>query len=304
MKNKVVVITGGTGSLGRHLTKRLLAEDVGKIIIYSRDEFKQRHMATDFNDPRIQFEVGDVRDGKRISEVLRGCDYVIHAAAIKHVPVAEDEPQEAIKTNIFGTQNVIYAARKARVEKMIFISTDKASHPVNLYGVTKAAAEKLMVAANKSSDTIFACVRYGNVIGSRGSIIETILLKKPDTLYITDRRMTRFWMSLDDAVDIVFTALNEAAAGEIYIPRVKSMLVADMFDALAPKTKLIVGGIRPGEKLHETLINEDESYHTQEFLKHFVIKPELFGCDYNELPFTFTSANAQKLSREEFLSKI
>lgn len=304
VEGKVVLGTGFTGSLGRQMTKRLLADGVKKVIVFSRDEYKQRHMMAEYNDPRIQFEVGDVRDGKRLSEIVKGVDYVIHAAALKHVPTGEEQPMETIKTNIIGTYNLIYACKKARVEKCVLVATDKGSHPVNMYGGTKFVAEKLFISSNLRSDTIFCAVRYGNVIGSRGSVIETILTKHPKTLNITDQRMTRFWMTLDDACDIIYKALEEAAAGEVYIPKVKSMLVSDMFGALAPDIKLVVSGIRAGEKLHECLINEDESYHTQEHSDHYIIKPELFGCDYRDLPFTFTSANAEKLSKTEFLKMV
>lgn len=300
-------ISGGTGSLGTHLTKKLLGmSDTEKIIIFSRDEYKQRHMMDDIKDKRVVYEVGDVRDRSRVSECMytHEPNYVIHAAALKHVPVGEEKPTETVKTNIFGTMNVIDACKKNKVKKAILISTDKGCHPVNLYGATKMVGEKLFIAANQNSKTLFACVRYGNVIGSRGSVIETILVKKPKTLTITNGKMTRFWLTLDMAVNLVLLAIEKAKPGEIFVPKARAMSVVKMFKALAPDTELVVTGMRPGEKLHESMINRDESIHTKEFKDHFVIEPELFGVEYSDLAWEYTSENCLQLTEEEFLKMV
>jgi UDP-N-acetylglucosamine 4,6-dehydratase len=294
------LITGGTGSLGTHITKRLL--DAGhEVYIYSRDEYKQRRMMAKFNNKDLHFFIGDVRDAERTKECFSDMDYIIHAAALKHVPVGEEYPEEAVKTNILGTINVIKASKG--VKKVVFISSDKACHPINLYGMTKAIAEKLMIQANQDSDTLFACVRYGNVIGSRGSVIEYIQKENPQSINATDARMTRFWWNLDQAVDFVFLALKNANKGEIYIPKLKSCNVFDMFTWLNPEMKIKVVGMGSGEKLHESMVSKDESIHTKEYKYHFVIEPELFGVTYGK-EFEYTSENSEKLSKEEFLKLI
>ena len=287
------LISGGTGSLGTHLAKRL--EDV---TILSRDEYKQRKM---MSEVKAHYIVGDVRDKDVLINAFRGIDVVIHTAAMKHVPVGEEQPEETIMTNVIGTINVINACKVNNVKKCILTSTDKGCHPVNLYGATKLCGEKLMTAANQDSECKFASVRYGNVIGSRGSIIETILKDKPKELNVTDERMTRYWITLDQACDLIFRALEEMKGGEVFIPKIPSMRIVDMFKALAPDIKLNVTGMRPGEKLHESLISKDESIHTKEYQYHFVIEPELFGVTYTDRIFEYTSENAKRLTKEEFL---
>jgi len=294
------LITGGSGSLGTHLAKRLLKEGNG-VTIFSRDEYKQRKM---MEGVKAHYIVGDIRNGESLVKAFEGIDVVIHAAAMKHIPVGEEQPEETIMTNVIGTINVIHACKVNKVKKCILTATDKACHPVNLYGASKLCGEKLMTAANQDSNCKFASVRYGNVIGSRGSIIETILKAKPKVLTITDERMTRYWLTLDQACDLVFLALNEMKGGEVFVPKIPSMRVVDMFKALAPKTKLIVAGMRPGEKLHESLINKDESIHTKEYDTYFVIEPELFGAEYSDRVFEYTSENARRLTKEEFLKLI
>lgn len=297
-------ITGGTGTLGTALARYYL-DNGHEVVIYSRDEFKQGHMAREMDECcRIKYIVGDIRDGKKLTAAMRDCDYVIHAAAIKHVPVAERDPEEAIKTNIIGTMNVIYACKKNRIKKAVLTATDKACHPVNAYGVTKAMGEKLFVAANQKSPTIFVVVRYGNVVGSRGSIIETIRDKKPAELNITDKRMTRFWISVEQAVNLVNLALEEAKPGEIIVPKAPALSVYKMFKILAPDTKLNITGMRPGEKLHESMINKDESIHTKVYKDHFVIEPELYGVEYSDQEFEYTSENCRQLTEDEFLALI
>jgi UDP-N-acetylglucosamine 4,6-dehydratase/5-epimerase len=304
MKNKIVGGTGFTGSLGVHLTKRLLKEGVKKVVVISRDEYKQRQQMAEFNDKRIEYKVCDIRDGGALAFATRGLDILIHAAALKHVPTGEEQPFETIKTNVIGTMNVIQAAGRNRINKCLLISTDKGCHPINLYGATKLCGEKMFIAANQNSGTIFSCVRYGNVIGSRGSIIETILKNNPKELVITDPKMTRFWFNLDGAVDIVFKALTDMKGGEIFVPKISSMLVMDMFKILAPETKLYITGMRPGEKVHECLVNGDEMAHTTEYENYFVIQPELFGVEYQDKQTAYTSANAPKLNKEEFLKLV
>jgi len=291
-----VLISGGTGSLGTHLAKRL--EDV---TILSRDEYKQRKM---MSEVKAHYIVGDVRDKDVLIKAFRGIDVVIHTAAMKHVPVGEEQPEETIMTNVIGTMNVINACKVNNVKKCILTSTDKGCHPVNLYGATKLCGEKLMTAANQNSECKFASVRYGNVIGSRGSIIETILKDKPKELNVTDERMTRYWLTLDQACNLIFRALEEMKGGEVFIPKIPSMRIVDMFKALAPDIKLNVTGMRPGEKLHESLISKDESIHTKEYQYHYVIEPELLGVTYTDRIFEYTSENAKRLTKEEFLKMI
>lgn len=281
--------------MGNALIK-YLHPDLYQITVYSRDEYKQRILMS--QNPDVKYIVGDVRDGRRLSDAARGQDIIIHAAALKHVPTGEEMPEETIKTNIIGTMNVIGAARRGGVHKVVYISTDKGSHPINLYGMTKAASEKLMVAANDGSCE-FVCTRYGNVVGSRGSIIETLKSRPMESVRITDERMTRFWMSLEEAVEIVRKAIEYATAGEIFVPAIRGMKIVDMFHAVAPKVKLIPTGMRPGEKLHECLVNWDESLHTREEKDYFVIEPELFGVQYRK-PFEYTSENAPQLTVDQF----
>jgi UDP-N-acetylglucosamine 4,6-dehydratase/5-epimerase len=294
-----ILITGGTGSLGTYLTKKYLKDN--EVVIFSRDEFKQRSMMFDLKSDKVKFIVGDVRDYNSIRDAMKGIDIVIHTAALKHVPVGEEQPEEVIKTNILGTLNVVRACKENGVKKAILTSTDKGCHPINLYGATKLCAEKIFIQANLGSSCKFACVRYGNVIGSRGSIIETILTKKPKKLTITDPRMTRFWITLEQASYLIATALFIMKGGEIFVPKLKGMKMTEVFKILAPDTEIEVTGIRPGEKLYECLVNKDESIHTFEQLDYFVIESELLQEVPNGRQFEYTSENAKQLTKEEFL---
>ena len=276
--NKTILITGGTGSFGRNFTRYLLNHfNLKKLVIFSRDECKQFRMQAAISDNRLRFFIGDVRDLPRLERAFHHVDIVIHAAALKHVPVLEYNPFEAVQTNIIGSQNVINAAINQKVQQVILISTDKACQPVNLYGSTKLCAEKLFVSGNAyaGGTTKFSCVRYGNVLGSRGSIIEILLKKTPgETVEITDERMTRFWITLPQSFKLVLFALKNMQGGEIFIPKIPSMKLVDLFEAAGPDRSRRVTGIRPGEKLHETLVSAEEARHTVELNKYFVILPE------------------------------
>lgn len=280
--NSSILITGGTGSFGRHYVKTLLKRHrPKKLIIYSRDELKQYEMQHEFNDECMRYFIGDVRDRDRLVQAMRGVDYVIHAAALKQVPAAEYNPMECIKTNIYGAENVIFAALANDVEKVIALSTDKAANPINLYGATKLASDKLFVAANNVAGghkTRFSAVRYGNVVGSRGSVVPFFRKRIADgckTLPITDPRMTRFWITLQQGVDFVLTNFGRMQGGEIFVPKIPSVRIVDLARAMAPALEHTVTGIRPGEKLHETMCPADDSHLTLEFADHFVIKPTI-----------------------------
>lgn len=280
---KNILVTGGTGSFGKRFVRRILQEfKPNKIIIYSRDELKQYEMAKIFSPEKYQcmrYFLGDVRDQQRLSRAMAGVDYVIHAAALKHVPAAEYNPFEYIKTNVIGAQNVIESCIENSVKKVIALSTDKASNPINLYGATKLCSDKSFVAGNSYSGDngpIFSVVRYGNVIGSRGSVIPFFMnMKKTGVIPITDSRMTRFWITLDQGVDLVKSAFERMNGGEIFVPKIPSMKVLDLAMALAPECELKFVGIRPGEKLHECMIGEDDSPFTYEFDNHFEIHPAI-----------------------------
>ncbi|MGC7927633.1 UDP-N-acetylglucosamine 4,6-dehydratase (inverting) [Lysinibacillus fusiformis] len=279
LKDKVVLVTGGTGSFGKKFIGKALTLGVKKIIVFSRDELKQYEMKQEFQDERIRFFIGDVKDKDRLYRAFDGVDIVIHAAAMKHVDACEYNPFEAVKTNIHGAQNIIEAAIDRGVEKVIALSTDKACSPVNLYGATKLASDKLFVAANAyvgEKKTRFAVVRYGNVVGSRGSVVP-FFKKIRDTgkLPITDERMTRFWITLDKGVQFVIDNLERMYGGEIFVPKIPSMKVTDLAKAIGPECEIEVIGIRPGEKLHEAMIMEDDARHTVEFNDYYVIQPEL-----------------------------
>ncbi len=281
LSGKTVLITGGTGSFGKNFAKHILANSkLKKLIIFSRDELKQFQMEAEISDKRVRFFIGDVRDLPRLERAFDGVDVVIHAAALKQVPALEYNPFEAVKTNILGSQNVIEAALDQRVQKVVLVSTDKAAMPVNLYGSTKLCAEKLFIAGNAYSatgETSFSVVRYGNVIGSRGSIIDKLIsLNKsgPHTVHVTDERMTRFWIDLEQSFRIVLFALEHMAGGEIFIPKAPAMKMTDLFDILAPKAKRSVIGIRPGEKIHEVLLTKEEARHARELKEYFVVLPE------------------------------
>lgn len=280
--NKNILITGGTGSFGKRYTELLLKDyQPNKIIIYSRDELKQYEMAQVFDNECMRYFIGDVRDEKRLLKAMRGVDFVIHAAALKHVPIAEYNPMECIKTNIMGAQNVIDAALEANVKKVIALSTDKAANPVNLYGATKLASDKLFVAANNLTggrETRFSVVRYGNVIGSRGSVVpffQKLIHDGAKELPITDERMTRFLITLEDGVNFVFKNFQRMQGGEIFVPKIPSMKITDLALALAPELPHKIIGIRPGEKLHEIMCPSDDSHLTLEFNDHYVIKPTI-----------------------------
>lgn len=279
---KNILITGGTGSFGKKYTKILLEEyQPNKIIIYSRDELKQYEMAQEYDDPCMRYFIGDVRDVDRLKKAMRGVDFVIHAAALKHVPIAEYNPMECIKTNINGAQNVIDACFANNVKKVIALSTDKAANPVNLYGATKLASDKLFIAANNlvgDRDTIFSVVRYGNVVGSRGSVVpffKKLISSGATELPITDEKMTRFFITLEDGVKFVLKNFERMQGGEIFIPKIPSMKIVDMAKALAPELPHKVIGIRPGEKLHEIMCPADDSHLTLEFHDHYVIQPTI-----------------------------
>jgi len=280
--NKNILITGGTGSFGKKYTDILLSRyKPNKIIIYSRDELKQYEMAQEFTNPCMRYFIGDVRDGDRLKEAMHEVDFVIHAAALKHVPVAEYNPMECIKTNIDGAQNVIEAALACDVDKVIALSTDKAANPINLYGATKLASDKLFVAANNmvgSRRTRFSVVRYGNVTGSRGSVIpffKKLIDEGATELPITDEKMTRFLITLEDGVNFVLKDFERMYGGEIFIPKIPSMFMTELALALAPNLPHKIIGIRPGEKLHEIMCPADDSHLTLEFDDHYVIKPSI-----------------------------
>jgi UDP-N-acetylglucosamine 4,6-dehydratase (inverting) len=280
--NKSILITGGTGSLGKALATHILTNhpDVKKLVIYSRDEQKQYQMAQDFPShkyPQIRFLIGDVRDRERLIRAFKDIDYVIHAAAMKHVPIAEYNPDECVKTNIHGAQNVIDACLQTNVERVVALSTDKACAPINLYGATKLASDKLFVAANNITGwnpIRFSVVRYGNVMGSNGSVIPFFINKKKEgILPITDPEMTRFNISLDGGVDMVMHALEHAWGGEIFIPKIPSYKIMDIAKAIGPKCEHKVIGIRPGEKVHEEMITPSDSFYTYDLGKYFTILP-------------------------------
>ena len=284
LNNKTILITGGTGSFGKSFTRYVLKHyQPKKIIIYSRDEYKQFVMQNELKeyDSVMRYFIGDVRDKDRLKRAFEGVDYVIHAAALKQVPACEYNPNEAIRTNINGAQNVIDAALDTNVKKVIALSTDKAVNPVNLYGGTKLVSDKLFVAANAYSgtkDICFAIVRYGNVAGSRGSIIPLFhkIIKDGGTeLPITDMRMTRFWISLTEGVELVIKALKEAKGGETFISKIPSFRVPDLAEAMLPGCSLKEIGIRPGEKLHEIMVTTEDSFNTYEYDKHYIVYPQM-----------------------------
>lgn len=282
LNGKTILITGGTGSFGTCCIKMLLEKfDLKKIIIFSRDELKQYEMQQQFNTPNMRYFIGDVRDSARLTQAMRGVDYVIHAAALKQVPAAEYNPMECIKTNIMGAQNVIQAALDNEVEKVIALSTDKAVNPINLYGASKLASDKLFVAANNIAGghrTIFSVVRYGNVVGSRGSVLplfKKLIQQGATELPITDERMTRFWLTIEHGVEFSFQSFARMIGGEIFVPKIPSVRITDLARSLAPQIKFNIIGMRPGEKLHEVMCPRDDSRITLEFDDHYVIMPSI-----------------------------
>jgi len=282
LDDKSILITGGTGSLGKALTSHILSNfpKVKKLVIFSRDEQKQFEMAQEYpvqDFPQIRFFIGDVRDEARVKRALKGIDYVIHAAAMKHVPIAEYNPMECVKTNIMGAENIINACLETSVERVVALSTDKAAAPINLYGATKLASDKLFVAANNITGwnpIKFSVVRYGNVMGSNGSVIPFFLKKKTEgILPITDPTMTRFNISLQGGVDMVMHALEHAWGGEIFVPKIPSYKITDVAEAIGPDCEKPVVGIRPGEKIHEEMITSSDSYYTYDLGKYYTILP-------------------------------
>lgn len=282
LNGKTILITGGTGSFGKHCTRTLLERyDLKKIIIYSRDELKQYEMQDQFQDERLRFFLGDVRDYERLRLAMREVDYIIHAAALKQVPAAEYNPMECVKTNIGGAENVIKAALEVEVEKVIALSTDKAASPINLYGATKLVSDKLFTAANNlvgNRRTRFSVVRYGNVMGSRGSVVpyfKKLVTENVSELPITDERMTRFWITLSQGVNFVLQSFHRMHGGEHFVPKIPSMRVVDLAKAIAPDLPIKIIGIRPGEKLHEVMCPSDDCHRTIEFADHYVIEPTI-----------------------------
>jgi UDP-N-acetylglucosamine 4,6-dehydratase len=282
LNGKNILITGGTGSFGKQFVRTILKRyKPNKIIIYSRDELKQFEMAQKYNDKAMRYFIGDVRDLPRLQKAMSGVDVVVHAAALKHVPIAEYNPMECIKTNVMGAQNIIDACIANKVQHTIALSTDKAASPANLYGASKLVSDKLFVAANNLTGTHeikFAVVRYGNVLGSRGSVIpffEKLIAEGATSLPITEPNMTRFWITLQEGVDFVLKNFQRMQGGEIFVPKIPSMKMTDLAKAIAPDMPQEVIGIRPGEKLHEVMCPVDDSHLTLEFDDHFVIKPSI-----------------------------
>jgi len=314
-KGQSVLVTGGTGSFGRKFVEVMLAEHKPeKVIVFSRDELKQHEMReAGLNDPRLRYFIGDVRDLLRMRRAMEGIDVVVHAAALKQVPAAEYNPIEAIMTNIMGARNVIEAALDNKVKRVLAMSTDKAVNPINLYGATKLAAEKLTVQSNAyagGKTTRFSCVRYGNVVGSRGSVIPVFQRQRNDGhITITDERMTRFWLSIDQGVRFTIRCIEQMQGGEVFVPKIPSTRVVDVAKAVAPEAEVELIGIRPGEKMHEVLVSEDEARHTVELDDMYVVEPPgalWFGHEWREkgkpLPegFAYSSYNnKQSLTVDE-----
>ncbi|MDA2932868.1 UDP-N-acetylglucosamine 4,6-dehydratase (inverting) [Acidobacteria bacterium AH-259-D05] len=313
LNDKNILITGGTGSFGRKFTEIVVTrQHPKKLIIFSRDEVKQHEMRQQFEGPYMRYFIGNVRDKERLQRAMQGVDIVVHAAALKQVPACEYNPFEAVKTNILGAQNVIDSAIDCKVSKVIAISTDKAVNPINLYGATKLCAEKMFVQSNSYSGTVgtrFSCCRYGNVVASRGSVVPIFFeQRKNGTVTVTDPRMTRFWLTLEQGVEFVIKCISFMHGGEIFVPKIPSMKVADLVPAMAPECEVEYIGIRPGEKIHEVLVSEDEARHAVELDAMYIIQPPhpWWGKDNWEgakpLPdgFCFTSdTNSHWLSVEE-----
>jgi UDP-N-acetylglucosamine 4,6-dehydratase len=322
LNDKSILVTGGTGSFGKKFIATILKKYKPKeIIVYSRDELKQFEMRDIFPSDKypIKYFIGDVRDRERLYRVTHGMDFIIHAAALKQVPTAEFNPFEAVKTNINGAQNVIESALENNVKKVVALSTDKACNPINLYGATKLASDKMFAAANHwqgSHHTAFSVVRYGNVVGSRGSVIPFFLKKKEEgVLPITDERMTRFWITLEQGVQFVLDSLNRMHGGELFVPKIPSMNILDLAKAIAPSAKIEIIGIRPGEKIHEVMISSDDAINTLEFDAFFIIQPahpwwdnlkyiKINGGRQVEDGFSYSSGNNTQWLTIEDLRKI
>ncbi len=320
--NKVILVTGGTGSFGKKFTQIILKEYNPKAIrIFSRGELKQQKMREEFqqfpNDEKLRFFIGDVRDRDRLHRAMNGVDIVIHAAALKQVPTCEYNPIEAVRTNIDGAANVIDAAIDNDVEKVMALSTDKAVHPVNLYGATKLVAEKLFVQGNTYSGgrkTKFSCVRYGNVMASRGSVIPVFQeQKKNGTVTITDKNMTRFWITQEQAVRFIIDCIEKMKGGEIFVPKIPSMKIIDLAQTIAPQSKIKITGIRPGEKIDEVLLTGEEARHAKEFDEYFVVEPEYAFWGKSNFKdgkllssdFTYSSGdNDQWITKEELIKML
>jgi UDP-N-acetylglucosamine 4,6-dehydratase len=315
LDNKTILITGGTGSFGKKFVSKVLKSHLKSIIVFSRDELKQYEMMQQFNDPRLKFLLGDVRDYDRIYRCLRGVEYVVHAAAMKQVTASEINPTEAIRTNITGAENIINACNELNIEKVLALSSDKAANPSNLYGATKLCSDKLFIYANNLSSnnkTKFSVVRYGNVLGSRGSVIPFFLEQsKIGIIPITDVKMTRFWISLNQGVSFVIKSFGSMAGGEIFIPKIPSMGILDVAECIAPGVPTKIIGIRPGEKLHEIMITEDDARNTLEFKDHYEIisSPDILENATKkenyvgkvEQGFTYTSLNnPNRLTQNDF----
>jgi len=305
LNNKVILITGGTGSFGKRCTKTILENyKPKKVIVFSRDELKQFEMSQDISEskyPAIRYFLGDVRDKERVYRAFDGVDYVIHAAALKQVPAAEYNPFEAVKTNVLGAQNIIDASIDKKVQKVIALSTDKAANPINLYGATKLCSDKLFIAGNAyvgSANTKFSVVRYGNVVGSRGSVVpffRSMVNSGKKVLPITDARMTRFWITLDEGVKFVLDCLERTIGGELFVPKIPSMNIMDVAKAVAPGCETEIIGMRPGERLHEIMISSEDSLRAVEYDSYYMIKP-----DVPFLSARFENLNSGKLVEEGF----
>lgn len=317
LKNKVVLVTGGTGSFGKAFVTKVLQDDeVSKIIVFSRDELKQFEMSEKINSPKLRYFLGDVRDYQRLLRATDGVDIIVHAAAMKQIPASEYNPMEAIKTNVLGAENIVNVSIENGIKRVVALSTDKAANPANLYGATKLCSDKLMVAGNVlagSRDTRFSAVRYGNVLGSRGSVIPFFLDRaKSGSIPITDERMTRFWLTIQEGVQFVLDSFERMHGGEIFVPKIPSFKVTDVAKVVCPDVPTKIIGIRPGEKLHEVMITEDDSHNTYEFEKYFaIISPALAASGVYEKigkkvdeGFRFSSDNNKDWHTEESFLKV
>jgi UDP-N-acetylglucosamine 4,6-dehydratase (inverting) len=303
LNGKKILVTGGTGSFGKRFIERVFKEypDVARVVVYSRDELKQYEMGLNFPEaeyPQLRFFIGDVRDGDRLKRACEGIDIIVHAAALKHVPIAEYNPIECINTNIIGAENVVNAAFDCGVENVVALSTDKACAPINLYGATKLCSDKLFIAANNmkgSRDLKFSVVRYGNVLGSRGSVVPFFLKQREKGfLPITDEGMTRFNITLDEGVDMVMHAIGNSWGGELYVPKIPSYKILDVAEAVAPSAETRHVGIRPGEKLHEEMISETDAMNTYDCGKYYVIAPSMHVWDLNKWINTFNATKVEQ----------